>query len=372
MSSPTPSSMSESSRQHSIMMTLPSPRLSSSFEIMFSLDNSSLASQSHVFQYRSLRPSTPPYPQPTPPYLSCWWTGDSTDFWGRSLETTLPRYSEPLSSHSWRSNGEHITGPMAQWREQCRQTRRMEAHPLTPESICALHALPEHPPLPSPCPPLTPLLTCLPSWPDKPTPSLITLEPPPFPQGNNIVATLCQLNEAREGLTDEVLLEWALDMLCSPKDWRWLWSLEPAEIPSSSPTRNQPPPPWYDASNSSPLNMSALSMSAPFVTPLLPDIPNGPASCDPAPSVENLAMWAPVAQPQPQLARPLFLPEWVTWEDLESMSQGYKGGNVMVEEAPTPFSPFSLVDCTLLSHFSFDDFITVAFPDLAGDLDTQI
>ena len=44
----------------------------------------------------------------------------------------------------------------------------------------------------------------------------------------------------------------------------------------------------------------------------------------------------------------------------------------MVEEAPTSFSPFSLVDCTLLSHFSFNDFIAIAFPDLAGDLDAQI
>ena len=45
---------------------------------------------------------------------------------------------------------------------------------------------------------------------------------------------------------------------------------------------------------------------------------------------------------------------------------------VMVERAPTSFSPFSLVDCMLLFHFSFNDFITVAFLDLAGDLDIQI
>ena len=45
---------------------------------------------------------------------------------------------------------------------------------------------------------------------------------------------------------------------------------------------------------------------------------------------------------------------------------------IMVEEAPTSFSPFSLVNCMLLSHFSFNDFIAVAFLDLAGDLDTQI
>ena len=62
----------------------------------------------------------------------------------------------------------------------------------------------------------------------------------------------------------------------------------------------------------------------------------------------------------------------MTLEGFESAPQGYEGGNVTVEEAPTSFSPFSQVDCTLLSHFSFNDFIVVAFPDLAEDLDIQI
>ena len=44
----------------------------------------------------------------------------------------------------------------------------------------------------------------------------------------------------------------------------------------------------------------------------------------------------------------------------------------MVEEPPTSFSLFSFTDCTLLSHFSFNDFIVIAFPDLAGDLDIWI
>ena len=83
-------------------------------------------------------------------------------------------------------------------------------------------------------------------------------------------------------------------------------------------------------------------------------------------------MWVPVVQPQLQLAHPLTLPKWVTLEDFEPVSQDYEGGNVTIEEAPTWFSPFSLVDCMLLSHFSFNDFIAVAFPDLARDLDTQI
>ena len=83
-------------------------------------------------------------------------------------------------------------------------------------------------------------------------------------------------------------------------------------------------------------------------------------------------MWAPVVQLQPQLTHPLSLPKWVTLEDFESAPQGYKRGNVTVEEAPTSFSPFSLVDCTLLSHFSFNNFVAVAFLDLARDLDIQI
>ena len=46
--------------------------------------------------------------------------------------------------------------------------------------------------------------------------------------------------------------------------------------------------------------------------------------------------------------------------------------SVTVEDPPISFSPFSLVDCTMLNHFSFNDFIAIAFPDLAGDLDIQI
>ena len=45
---------------------------------------------------------------------------------------------------------------------------------------------------------------------------------------------------------------------------------------------------------------------------------------------------------------------------------------VTVEEPPIPFSPFSLADCTMLNHFSFNDFIAIAFPDIARDLDAQI
>ena len=45
---------------------------------------------------------------------------------------------------------------------------------------------------------------------------------------------------------------------------------------------------------------------------------------------------------------------------------------VTVEGPPISFSPFSSADCTMLSHFSFNDFIAVAFPDLARDLDIQI
>ena len=81
-------------------------------------------------------------------------------------------------------------------------------------------------------------------------------------------------------------------------------------------------------------------------------------------------MWAPVAQPQPQLTHPL--PEWLTKEVFESESRNNDRGDVTVEDPPIAFSPFYIVDCTTLSHFSFNDFVTVAFPDLAGDLDIQI
>ena len=46
--------------------------------------------------------------------------------------------------------------------------------------------------------------------------------------------------------------------------------------------------------------------------------------------------------------------------------------DVTIEDPPTSFSPFSTVDCTMLNHFSFNNFIAVAFPDLARDLDIQI
>ena len=83
-------------------------------------------------------------------------------------------------------------------------------------------------------------------------------------------------------------------------------------------------------------------------------------------------MWAPVAQLQPWHIAHLSLPEWVTSEGFESAPQGYEGGNVMIEEAPISFSPFSPVNCILLSHFSFNDFIVIVFLDLAEDLDIQI
>ena len=45
---------------------------------------------------------------------------------------------------------------------------------------------------------------------------------------------------------------------------------------------------------------------------------------------------------------------------------------VMVMETPTSFSLFSPTDCMLYSHFSFNDFVMVAFLDLTRDLDDQI
>ena len=153
-----------------------------------------------------------------------------------------------------------------------------------------------------------------------------------------------------------------------------MWeSLAPAPTPLTSLTQPLPHPPWYDVSSVGPpstFTPNALSTSAPFVDWPRLDTPNELATCAPVPYVENSVMWGPVAQPQPQHA--CLPPEWLTEEIFESESRNYDGGNVTVEGPPIPFSPFSLTDCTLLNHFSFDNFVAIAFPDIAGDLNIQI
>ena len=100
--------------------------------------------------------------------------------------------------------------------------------------------------------------------------------------------------------------------------------------PSSFPTLpNHLPPLSYDASNANPWTMYApiaQNTSAHSVDKLLLDTCSARAQCAPVQSVESLVMWAPLVQPQPQHTLHLSLPEWVTWDDLESESQGYEGG----------------------------------------------
>ena len=146
------------------MMTPPSNKPSSSSRTTPSYDNSLLDLQSHVFPYRLPRPLTPPSQPPAPAYLSCWWTGDSTDFWGHYLETTSPQFSEPLSSRCLRDNGKLTTAPIMQWREQFKKKKTVD--PLFPLSNPA--PLNRHePPLPlTLCPPPTLQSTHSPNWPD--------------------------------------------------------------------------------------------------------------------------------------------------------------------------------------------------------------
>ena len=328
-----------------------------------------------IYPYRLPRPSTPPCLLPAPPCLSCWWIEDSTGSWELCPGTTSPTFSVPFSSPSPRNNA-RLTTAVIQWRRRFRSNLRVGYPNLELPIPVPLDQHDTLPP-PNPYPPPTPQSIQLPNWPDKPTHSLDVSAPHlPFPQENDIVATLCQLNEAGEGLADEVLLEWALDVLRSPEDWRWLWSPEPVTTPSISLTpQDHPLLRPYDASSANPWTTYApiaLSMSAHSVDELPLDTLNEHAQCALAPSVGNWVMWAPLAQPQLQHTPHLSLPTWATWDDLESESQGYDGGNVMVEEPPISFSPFPLTDCTLYSHFSFDDFIMVAFPDLTRDLDNQI
>ena len=261
-----------------------------------------------------------------------------------------------------------LTMAVTRWRRRFHSNQRTgySCLDLPTPTLLDLQGVPLPPIL---SPQLTPLSTPLPNWLTEPTLSPITQEPHlPFPQGNNIIMTLHWLNEAGGGLSNKVLLEWALDVLCSPEDWRWLWSLEQATTPSPSPTLLPQLPPSSGVSNVNPPNMStsnALNMYASSVNMPHLDILSALVPCTPTLSAENSVMWAPVVQPQLQLAHLLTLSKWVTLGGFESEPQSYDGGNVMVGDPPISFLPFTLADCTLFSHFSFNDFITTAFLDLA-------
>ena len=352
-------------------MTPLSNKPSSSSGTIPSYDHYLLDLQSHVFPYRSLKPLTPPSQPLAPAYLSCWWTGDSTDFWGHYLETTSLRFSEPLSSRCQRDNSKPTTAPMTQWREQFKKRKMID--PLFP-SLNPAPLVQHEPPLPPTRYPLPTLQSIhFPSWPDIQIPSPLA-DRTPFPLENATGGTLLRLREVGLELTEEELCRWALDTLLYLEDWRWLWeSPAPAPTPLTSPTLPLPHPPWCGASSVDPLSMfipNAPSTSAPFADWPRLDTPNELVTCSPVPFVENSVMWAPVVQPQPLHAHPP--PDWLTEEIFESGSRNNDGGNVTVEGPLISFSPFSLIDCTLLNHFSFNDFIAIAFPDIAGDLDIQI
>ena len=200
-------------------MTPSSLRPSLSSETMSSSTNYLPASLYHIYLYRSLRPLTLPCLLPTLLHLSCWWTEDSTTSWGPSSRITLPTCSKQFSSPSQRSST-GLTMAVTRWWRRFRSNQRM-GYPWLELLTSALFDLQGTPPLPIHFPPLTLPLIPLPNWLGEPIPSPTALEPHPlFPQENDIVAMLCQLNGAGEGLADKVLLEWTLDVLHSPKDWR--------------------------------------------------------------------------------------------------------------------------------------------------------
>ena len=184
-------------------MTPPSSRPSFCSGTTPSYDNYLLDLQSHIFPYRSPRPLTPPSQLPAPVYLSCWWTGDLTNFWGHFLETTSPRFSELLSSHCLRDNSRTTTTPMTQWREQFKKKKRT-MDPLFPALNPALLAQPGHPHPPTQCPPPTLLSTHLPNWPATQT-HFPLADQTLFPLGNATEGTLLQLREVGLELTEEEL-----------------------------------------------------------------------------------------------------------------------------------------------------------------------
>ena len=209
-------------------MTPPSNKPSFSSGTIPSYDNSLLDLQSHIFPYRSPRPLTLPSRPLTPAYLSCWWTRDLTDFWGHFLETTSPRFSEPLSSRCRRDNGKPTTAPMTQWREQFKKKKTVD--PLFPLLNPVPLAQPEPPHPPTPCPPPTLLSTHFSNWPAEQT-HFPLADQTPFPLGNATEGMLLQLREVGLELTEEELWQWALDILLYLEDWKWLWELVPAPTP---------------------------------------------------------------------------------------------------------------------------------------------
>ena len=184
-------------------MTPPSNRPSFSSETTPSYDNYLLNLQSHIFPYRLPKPLTPPSQPPAPVYLSCWWTGDLTDFWGHFLETTSPRFSEPLSSHCRKDNGRSTMAPMTQWREQFKKKKKT-MDPLFLVSNLVPLAQPEPPHPPTLCPPLT--LQSIHSLNRPTTQTRFPLaDQTPFPPGSTTEGMLLQLREVGLKLTEEEL-----------------------------------------------------------------------------------------------------------------------------------------------------------------------
>ena len=184
-------------------MTPPSSKPSSYFATTPSYDNYLLDLQSHIFPYRLPRPLTPPSQPPTPAYLSCWWTRDSTDFWGHFLETTSPRFSEPLSSRCLRDNSRPTIVPMTQWREQFKRKKKT-VDPLFPVPNPTPLAQPGPPRPPIQYPPPTLPSIHLPNWPVAQT-HFPLADQTPFPLGNATEGTLLQLREVGLKLTEEEL-----------------------------------------------------------------------------------------------------------------------------------------------------------------------
>ena len=176
-------------------------------------------------------------------------------------------------------------------------------------------------------------------------------------------------NEGEEESHAEALQQWVLDKLLCLEVWKWLWNPDLSLNLLSSLTHQPLPHSSFDATSVSLLTMcdpTAPSISAPTAGSSSLATPNKPALSTLVPSVENEVMWTSIAQPQalqayPEL--PLKTLEGLAKEGLlESGSQAYKGGNVMIETPTLSYSP----------SFSFDNFITYAFTNIAMDLDSFI
>ena len=142
---------------------------SPSTKAMSSSASSLPTSSFHLYLLRSQRHLMPACLQPTPPYLSCWWTEDLTELWSSSLKMNLGPFSAPSSYPSLKQNSRPTM--VNRWRLRWQTQRELnqlrgltdQGQPLLPlQDWLSTHTpngLSGNPLLPDPSLPIRPLVS---------------------------------------------------------------------------------------------------------------------------------------------------------------------------------------------------------------------